>query len=267
MNAAQKKSARLAAEASEKPKVTTSQKQVPQTQTETAKSAADVIPHASTEVKEFMTSPLPANIHGDAAADAATDALAGKVPLHMRRQAVDEDELFEDPRARSSRMKRIQDLQEEILLQELETKKILHEQALENNQQYKQTKEQRLHAAKQAQKILNSAAWTQRQIEAGCPHKTGGFGMEDMYNGKKEPSIVSMELPVAGRKAVLCYRCLKLVVTPDPNLRLTNMELFLEQTADYTEFLKLERDSLSKPMAAPNFTFEQDGRPVHPVIV
>lgn len=200
-----------------------------------------------------------------AAANAAFAALSGAPPKHFTEQFEGLEEKHTMTAAeRAARADRIASLQEEILLQELETKRITLEMTQDQNQQYKQTKEQRLRSAANAQKILNQADWNRKQVEEGCMHATGGFGLDEIYEGDNKPSVVAMDMPIPGRRAILCYRCLKMVITPDPNLRYTDADKWLEETADYKEFMKLLRKSLSKPMAGPNFNFEEDGKPVHP---
>jgi hypothetical protein len=195
----------------------------------------------------------------DAVSDAAEAALSNAAPAHFKTAP--------GGMPTGARIARMASIEEEILMLDLETKKILLEQTRESNTNYVQDKAQRERASALAQDILNSAFRTQLRIEAGCRHRTGGFGIEDLYLGKKEPSIVAMELPVVGRRILLCFRCLKTVTTPDPNLRHTDIEKYLEQTADYKEFMSLERESLSKTMGGPAFTFEKDGLPHNPAIV
>lgn len=259
MNAAQKKAAR---ESAAKERKTPDQPQVPQTPAEPAAAAATSAPKSTAKKSVAKISP---NLEGGVAADTAMDALFGKPHAHMQTGAAVDLVLTAADRAR--RADRIEALQEEILLSELETKRILLEMTQDQNQQYVQTKAQRLRTAKAAQKILNEAAWTQKQIEAGCQHATGGFGLDEIYEGDNKPSLVAMDLPIPGRKVILCYRCMKMVTTPDPNLRFIDADRWLEQTADYKEFLKLLRRSLSKAMSGPIFNFEQDGKPIHPEII
>lgn len=262
MTAAEKKAAAAAAaKATAKPAV-------PQTETQTADSALQT---AEPETESPLPESLMQNVNmgqqtqADPAEVAATlAALYGEAPEHVRQQFAATVAYVKSRTPETERAARIAELQEETLLLELETKRILLEMTTDQNLQYKQTKAERIAAAKAAQELLNQAAWTQRQIEAGCAHATGGFGLDEIYEGDNKPSLVAMELPIPGRKVILCYRCIKAVTTPDPNLRFTDAEGWLEQTADYKEFLRLLRKSLSKPMGAPNFNFEKDGMPVHP---
>lgn len=271
MTAAEKKAAAAAAKATAEPAV-------PQTEAAAAQSAsqepqsvesknARSVSREPETAEPFQREPTAEEREDEgysASADAAIDALYGGAPEQVRQQFAPNTAIVESRTHVTERAARIAELQEETLLLELETKRILLEMTTDQNLQYKQTKAERIAAAAAAQSLLDQAAWTQKQIEAGCAHATGGFGLDEIYEGDNKPSLVAMELPIPGRKVILCYRCIKAVTTPDPNLRFTNAERWFEQTADYKEFLRLLRKSLSKPMGAPNFNFEKDGMPVHP---
>lgn len=256
MNAAQKKAAKVAAE------VAAAKGETPATAGSTDKKVPQTEAHQGNGDAPAAFETGRAEPSNDDLANAAEAALSStpsrQMPSPMR-QLTDAE--------KTDRAENIARLQEEVLMLDLETKRVLLEQTMETTATYKQTKAQRLKAAESAQKLLEQGEWTRLQTEAGCDHMTGGFGMEDIYQGNSVPSVVMMDLPVPGRKILLCYRCLKVTMTPDPHLRLTDLDLYLRQMIDYKEFLKLERKSLSRAMSGPIFKFEKDGLPLDPVIV
>lgn len=154
----------------------------------------------------------------------------------------------------------------EIAQIELETKRLtlrkLKKEILKFNAD-ELSAEQRAQAAQDA---LNAERAGQEAKESICAHRVGGFGLEDTYSGRGEPSLIMSELPIAGQKMIICYRCGGDWRTPDPNLRRTAPAAYLQQLNGWKDMLKMCRESVQRPVGGPIFAFEKDGIPHHPVI-
>ena len=160
---------------------------------------------------------------------------------------------------------RIAAIDEEIRQVELETKLIQLEQAKRSNQEFKLSEETKKRLAEEAQQSLAIEAHNLQTRKDSCAHLSGGFGIEDFLDGDDRPALIRTELPVAGLSLIICVRCHGEWRTPNPKLKKTNPDKYVEEMIEWKAILKLERKSLSKPMGGPGFTFtDSNGVPVIP---
>lgn len=151
---------------------------------------------------------------------------------------------------------------------ELETKRITLKLARRNVDDFDRKESERVRKAEAAQVALRAESYGKRMTAAACQHKLGGFGLEDIYNGDDRPSIAIADMPIVGMRKVFCTRCPKEWSSPDPRLKKSDPEKYMEQAAEWKEGLQLIKLSRAKAMGGPTFAFEtMQGEPVHPVLV
>lgn len=162
----------------------------------------------------------------------------------------------------------VADIDREIAEIELETKRVLLQQARQGVQKFNDDEATRKRKADSAQRALRAEAYGKKVTAEQCVHKLGGYGNEDTFNGDDKPSIVVTDLPIPGMRLVMCVRCPKEWRSPDPRLKKTDPEAWAEQAAEWKEALALMKNSRSKAMGGPTFGFEtMEGVPIHPVLV
>lgn len=166
------------------------------------------------------------------------------------------------------RAARIADLDEEIRRVELETKLILLEKAKRSNQEFVQDEASAARKSENVQRNIEIQRNNQKARVDSCAHMTGGFGLEDFFDGDGKPALVTTDLPIVGMRLIICTRCLGEWGTPDPNLKQTNPDLYLDQQAEWLAMLKMSRKSMCQPIGVPTFKFENEqGLPANPVLV
>lgn len=161
-----------------------------------------------------------------------------------------------------------EEIDREIRDMDLLLKRMQLKQSAQAVQKFEDDEASKIRKRASAQRALREEAAGKRNIAAQCEHRLGGFGLEDTYNGDDRPAIVVMDLPIAGMRKAFCVRCPKEWSTPDPLLKRTNPDLYVEQAMEWKECLKLIKQSRGKAMGGPTFAFEkEDGTPVHPQLV
>lgn len=160
----------------------------------------------------------------------------------------------------------LEQIDAEIAQIELETKRLTLRKLKKDIQKFNEDELSAEQRAQAAQDALNAELAGQEAKVSGCSHQVGGFGLDDTYNGDGKPSLLMSELPIAGQKMIICFRCGGEWKTPDPNLRQSDKVAYLAAMKQWGEMLKMLRSSLQKPIGGPVFTFEKDGIPHHPVI-
>jgi len=160
-----------------------------------------------------------------------------------------------------------EDLDLEIKLMERQTAFINLEKSKEDSEQYFANREAESRRRKNAQDVLRQEQSLKENTQESCAHRVGGFGLDDFFDGDGKTAIIIMELPVHGMRFAMCTRCGIEATTPDPKLKLTDPEAYIEQMQRYKFLLKLFKQSYNaKPISGPTFTFTQDGMPVRPTI-
>lgn len=194
---------------------------------------------------------------------AAAPAATSEIPRESRPADVGEPR-----RERTAAEMTAEEIDREIREINLETARMTRAQAKQAIQKFSDDEANRKRKSESAQRALRAEAHGKKMTAAQCAHKLGGFGNEDTFSGDDKPSIVITDLPIPGMRLVMCVRCPKEWRSPDPSLKKTNPDLYVEQALEWKEALELIKNSRAKAMGGPTFGFEtMDGAPMHPTLV
>lgn len=161
-----------------------------------------------------------------------------------------------------------EDIDREIRAMDLLLKRMQLKQVAQQVQQFEVSEAEKIRKRESAQRSLREEARGKRATAAQCEHRLGGFGLEDTYSGDDRPAIVVMDLPIAGMRKAFCVRCPKEWATPDPRLKASDPDTYIDQAMEWKECMKLIKQSRGKAMGGPTFAFEkEDGTPVHPTLI
>ena len=158
-------------------------------------------------------------------------------------------------------------LQKKLLVTQLRTAEMQLAQAAHTVDKFDadtRTKEQK---AKAAQESLREGENLKRNLKTLCRHKQGGIGNDGTFKGKGEPSLLMMDLPIAGHEYIQCYRCGSEWKTPPPDLEKTEPKQYKHLQAEFTKMKELYLDSSSTKMGVPQFMASKNGVPVIPALV
>lgn len=161
-----------------------------------------------------------------------------------------------------------EEIDREIRDMDLMLKRMQLKQSAQAVQKFDEDEATKIRKRQSAQRALREEARGKAMTAAQCEHRLGGFGLEDTYNGDDRPAIVVMDLPISGMRKAFCVRCPKEWSTPDPRMKKTNPDLYIDQAIEWKECLKLIKQSRGKAMGGPTFNFEtEDGVPLHPQLI
>jgi hypothetical protein len=164
-------------------------------------------------------------------------------------------------------VREIANIDDQLKALQLETALLNLDLAREANGKHQQNKLTKQQKFERAQRVLGQQIQNQKNMKDACAHQQGGFGLDDMYSGDGPSALAVTDLPLKGRQFIVCGRCLGDWTTPDPNLKKTDPELYVEQMLEFKQILLKVRNSKARAIGVPTVTFEtMDGMPVHPVI-
>lgn len=171
--------------------------------------------------------------------------------------------------AEEKKQQSTEDLQREILQVELETKKLLLDEAKKRNLDLKESERRRHDANKTRMRELEEARRNHEATVRKCRHKSGGSPTNILKGGGVGSfSLLSRTILPDGVSVLLqCPRCRMLKYPPTLALKKSDPKAYVEELKEYKRLLEESQDNGLEhaEMRGPTFLFQNaDGVPFIP---
>ena len=163
----------------------------------------------------------------------------------------------------------VEEIQREIALVELQTKRLGLAEAKKRNAEFEATETRRHEANKKRMDELAEGRRNHENVIKTCRHKSGGTPKNILKGGGIGSfSLITRAIMPDGVTILLqCPRCRMMKYPPEPSLKKANPNLYLEELTEYNRLLEESTDNGIEhaEMRGPTFMFKNaEGVPIVP---